>query len=289
MRNLEIKNIKSHPSQSLAKANASRDLQINFNQAEDALTIPAESRHDYKCGSATQSGRSMIEMLGVLAIIGVLSVGGIAGYSKAMMKYRINKSIEQISLISQNVRSFFASQRNYGGLYSVNDLNSNGLSLIKKAKLVPDEMIDENNSIKDNDLRATHPIFNPFGGGVVLMNDKYGKTAEDCGGNDVCLESIKYFQIIYFRLPQEACVELTTQDWGGSAMGLQNMQVFNHEATDIPDEHAACIDDPTGTITDEYIEACPNGTTVPIPVPLDIAVDACNCPNDDCTIMWLFK
>ncbi|MBS6473139.1 MAG: hypothetical protein KH347_02690 [Acetobacter sp.] len=31
-----------------------------------------------------ESGRSMIEMLGVLAIIGVLSVGGIAGYSQAM-------------------------------------------------------------------------------------------------------------------------------------------------------------------------------------------------------------
>ena len=29
--------------------------------------------------SAAQSGRSMVEMLGVLAIIGVLSVGGIAG------------------------------------------------------------------------------------------------------------------------------------------------------------------------------------------------------------------
>ena len=36
-------------------------------------------------------GRSMIEMLGVLAIIGVLSVGGIAGYSKAMEKYKMNK------------------------------------------------------------------------------------------------------------------------------------------------------------------------------------------------------
>ena len=33
----------------------------------------------------------MVEMLGVLAIIWVLSVGGIAGYSKAMMKYKINK------------------------------------------------------------------------------------------------------------------------------------------------------------------------------------------------------
>lgn len=33
---------------------------------------------------ASSTGRSMIEMLGVLAIVGVLSVGGIAGYSKAM-------------------------------------------------------------------------------------------------------------------------------------------------------------------------------------------------------------
>ena len=36
-----------------------------------------------------QFGRSMIEMLGVLAIIGVLSVGGIFGYSKAMMTWKI--------------------------------------------------------------------------------------------------------------------------------------------------------------------------------------------------------
>ena len=41
------------------------------------------------------AGRSMIEMLGVLAIVGVLSVGGIAGYSKAMEKFKINKIIEE--------------------------------------------------------------------------------------------------------------------------------------------------------------------------------------------------
>ncbi len=40
-------------------------------------------------------GRSMIEMLGVLAIIGVLSVGGIAGYAKAMEKHKINKLIQE--------------------------------------------------------------------------------------------------------------------------------------------------------------------------------------------------
>ena len=48
-----------------------------------------------------QFGRSMVEMLGVLAIIGVLSVGAIAGYSKAMFKYKLNKFInEQTYLIN---------------------------------------------------------------------------------------------------------------------------------------------------------------------------------------------
>lgn len=40
-------------------------------------------------------GRSMIEMLGVLAIVGVLSVGGIAGFNKAMKTYRLNKGVEE--------------------------------------------------------------------------------------------------------------------------------------------------------------------------------------------------
>ena len=55
-----------------------------------------------------QLGRSMIEMLGVLAIIGVLSVGGIAGYTKAMEAYRINKLRDQIAIIIQNLATAVA-------------------------------------------------------------------------------------------------------------------------------------------------------------------------------------
>ena len=51
----------------------------------------------------SQIGRSMIEMLGVLAIIAVLSVGGIAGYSKAMEKFKINKAIEEYSYLIQGL------------------------------------------------------------------------------------------------------------------------------------------------------------------------------------------
>ena len=49
-----------------------------------------------------QSGRSMVEMLGVLAIIGVLSVGAIACYSKAMFKYRLNKFSETMNMLLNN-------------------------------------------------------------------------------------------------------------------------------------------------------------------------------------------
>ena len=51
-----------------------------------------------------QYGRSMVEMLGVLAIIGVLSVGGIAGYSKAMYKQKMNKSVDIVSKLLMGMR-----------------------------------------------------------------------------------------------------------------------------------------------------------------------------------------
>ena len=228
MRNLDIKNIKSHHSLSLAKANASRDLQINFNQAEDALTIPAESRHDYKCGFATQSGRSMIEMLGVLAIIGVLSVGGIAGYSKAMQKYRINKTIEQITLVAGNVRAFWGPQKNYIGVTcSGSNCNAsgchgisgfypngtpsyayNGCPIHKKAKIFPDDMI----TVTDGKIMS---ITNPFGGGVTLGPSN---KAQSSGSDN------QAFYISYrIGNNEEACIELLSHDW--SSIGVTSVSM----------------------------------------------------------------
>ena len=47
-----------------------------------------------------ESGRSMVEMLGVLAIIGVLSIGGIAGYTMAMNRYKANEVINAAAMLS---------------------------------------------------------------------------------------------------------------------------------------------------------------------------------------------
>ena len=50
-----------------------------------------------------ESGRSMVEMLGTLAIIGVLSVGAIAGYSYGMDKYRANQTINDVMLLGVDI------------------------------------------------------------------------------------------------------------------------------------------------------------------------------------------
>ena len=59
-----------------------------------------------------QTGRSMVEMLGVLAIIGVLSVGGIAGYSKAMYKHKMNKMTDIISKVFMNITELLSNPNN---------------------------------------------------------------------------------------------------------------------------------------------------------------------------------
>ncbi len=55
----------------------------------------------------SQIGRSMIEMLGVLAIVGILSAGGIAGYSMAMQSHKTNAFIEKLQLIAQRTRELY--------------------------------------------------------------------------------------------------------------------------------------------------------------------------------------
>ena len=124
-----------------------------------------------------QCGRSMIEMLGVLAIIGVLSVGGIAGYSKAMEKFKINKTIEQMSMILANTRILYSSQGNYSGLYGSG-------TYIEGIKPI---------------IGETDEFLSPFGG--------YNWLETGSSHNDM-------FHLTFSALPKEACMELATLNWG---------------------------------------------------------------------------
>ena len=145
-----------------------------------------------------EQGRSMIEMLGVLAIVGVLSVGGIAGYSKAMGKFKTNKLIDQINMIATNVRTLYASQPNYHGLTE---------ALAKQVNLIPAEMytaVDDGN------------ITNAFGGPVHLVASQ-ANSDEEANGEKAYILSVS-------GVPSTACVSIVTTDWGSdSDAGLVGM------------------------------------------------------------------
>lgn len=142
-----------------------------------------------------QTGRSMVEMLGVLAIIGVLSVGGIAGYSKAMTKFKITKTMDQVSMTVANIRTLYSGQRNYNGLETANALDMG---------VVPAEM----------EGAAADTLVNAFQGAVTIVTVNYNNQADSA------------FRISYENMGQEACVQLITSDWGsGASSGFIGIQV----------------------------------------------------------------
>lgn len=77
----------------------------------------------FKLNRENESGRSMVEMLGVLAIVGVLSAMGIAGYTVAMNSHRANEALEQASRYAMII----SAQRQLNkGIVGVPATDSNG-------------------------------------------------------------------------------------------------------------------------------------------------------------------
>lgn len=158
--------------------------------------------------SKNQFGRSMIEMLGVLAIIGVLSVGGIAGYSKAMMKFKINKTIQQVAQVATTVRTLYAQQKDFNGLTTYSYGTSSSLDDI----ILPDSIQKVSGSYQ-----------NEFGGGfeVGTRGDWNGPV-----GNYSYITYDNHFYIDLTSLPTEACIALGSTDWGSAgASGIIGISV----------------------------------------------------------------
>jgi type II secretory pathway pseudopilin PulG len=126
----------------------------------------------------------MVEMLGVLAIIGVLSVGGISGYSKAMAKYKLTKAQDQITMLLMNIRTAFATSPSYDGLTSATAISYN---------LAPSEMSTSGGTT----------LYGAFGGEVKVGTVGTTKT---------------YFYIGLSQLGKEACRSLLTSDWGADGL-----------------------------------------------------------------------
>ena len=129
----------------------------------------------------TQSGRSMIEMLGVLAIIGVLSAGGIAGYSMAMKNYKANKASEVVQMVSTQMKTVF------NGVYPAGNTVINTANLGKVGITTDDS-----------------PFVMTIEGGA--------------GGEGTESEA---FKIVLNDVEKSACIKLATANWGSDIVSIK--------------------------------------------------------------------
>ena len=198
-----------------------------------------------------QTGRSMVEMLGVLAIIGVLSVGGIAGYSKAMTKFKITKTFDQVSMMVANIRTLYSGQRNYSGLATNIALNMG---------VAPAEM----------EGPAAGTLVNAFQGTVTLGTGTYNNQA-----NSV-------FYVSYGNMGREACVQIITSDWGsGASSGFIGLTVGNGGNG----LAAAAVPAVTANVIGAGAASYGN---LHLPVTPADAATSCQCTNDQCVITWYY-
>ncbi len=128
-------------------------------------------------------GRSMIEVLGILAIIAALSTGALVSYSRAMRRHNLNQVIHQVALMSTNIRAFYA---------NVDSYESFDMETAVKFNMISEDMLGQDQF-----------LLNPYKGRVRITLDR----AVQDGPNNTA------FIITYYDLPTEACVMLAQRDW----------------------------------------------------------------------------
>ena len=237
-----------------------------------------------------QSGRSMIEMLGVLAIIGVLSVGGIAGYSKAMNKFKTNKVADNVSMLVANIKTLYAQQNTYDGLN-----NETAVSM----GVVPDELVQKTYGTTDADKNTVKS--------VKLMNAFNGDVDIHVSGSTDAKDK-KAFVLAFSGISREACITLATNDWGsGYSSGLIAIRASGESSTGtkgaddvVTGADSAAIDGvfigDEGTklsgnkdTTVKAAVATPGGKNLSVPMSVVDAAKSCSCTKGNtCSLQWKY-
>lgn len=205
----------------------------------------------------TQTGRSMIEMLGVLAIIGVLSVGGIAGFTKAMQKYKINNTINQITRIVTNMRVAFVGQKNYLGLGETpEEINA----VLYNAGIIPQKLLARD---LNKEIIIPFQFRNDFKGNITV------RYADQLTANDHAA-----FIIRYDFIPKHACVAIVTANWGGP-----NGSGYIASAVNMPIPEDTTVKNcvPTEITQENFALHCAHNG----PMPNEAAARACRSQKDN--------
>ena len=164
-----------------------------------------------------QNGRSMIEMLGVLSIIGILTVGGFNLISKTVSENRVNKVIDEVSDLARRTRVIF---REF--IYDKNPADNADMSeYIFKAKSYPDVLEWDSSKkvfIDDDDVE---------------MSVSFKKK-----------EKVEYYILKIANMSDEICMAIANGQWGTRATnGFSGISMNNNKD---PIGKSVTLDDAAG-------------------------------------------
>ena len=144
-----------------------------------------------------QAGRSILEMLAVLALIGVLSIAGLMGYRLVMIRYKANETIHDVMLRATNVPMMW---NDYASLYDYkyifpelipNDVNPVGYAVETWAEPI-DSDFTYRVEVKDMPYEVCRHIISMkptdialYKAGAELDRTGIDSSQSDCGRNTI--------------------------------------------------------------------------------------------------------
>ncbi|MCM1322604.1 MAG: type II secretion system GspH family protein [Acetobacter sp.] len=187
-----------------------------------------------------QTGRSMIEMLGVLAIIGVLSVGGIAGFSKAMRQYKMLQLVDEYRLFIQDYLRYNDDLKRVEKWADIP-------KILQNAQLLPKDWYIGGGYVYDS-MGNRNQLF--MRGGVRPVIDFWFKNDGDIDAKkELCQKMFVDVALVYQDLLYAVWVYRgeeagnVGQAWGSAHCTNNRMCLRDMKLSDILNFCASCIDD----------------------------------------------
>lgn len=133
-----------------------------------------------------ESGRTMLEMLGVLGIMGIIMYGAVAGINYGMSTYKINQIYNEVQEAVQSIQDIYSWQRGYPESFDLETLCQNDV-FVRCDGGTPKNVYENNISVE---------------------------------GIGSCSSSIcSSFKVSYAGIDEDICYRLKEMDWGTILMG----------------------------------------------------------------------
>ncbi len=157
------------------------------------------------------SGRTALEMLGVLAVIGAIGAGATQLANLAMRKNATTQSILELQDISDKIRALYSWKSNYRS---------------------PDNMLTYLKSQNVLRVKSDGTPIPPAGTSISMTGERLTSAGASCATNVAgCVE---VFTITLAALPKEHCLEMSIYDWGNYVFRVNGVLASGKDASGYP-------------------------------------------------------